>query len=92
MTMVYLIVVALPAIIFASWLFSLLFERPFVKSRLPMGVAAKAAVESIPLPLWVPAEVCMVNDVNGDIYAESEKKREPLKKSKDSRKKRARLY
>jgi peptidoglycan/LPS O-acetylase OafA/YrhL len=92
MTMVYLIVVALPAIIFVSWLFSLLFERPFVKSRLPMGVAAKAAVESIPLPLWVPAEVRMVTDVNGAIYAEDEKKREPLKKSKDSRKKRARLY
>ena len=91
MTMVYLLVVALPVILLTSWLFSLVFERPFVKSRLPMGVAAEAAVASIALPLKPITEIIYMPD--GYAYMSGEATKEPLdKSSKGSRKKRAKLY
>ena len=90
MTMVYLLVVALPAILAISWVFSLIFERPFVKSRLPMGIAAEAAVASIALPLRpISAISYQSNDLT---YLEDDKEREPLDKSKSPRQKRAKLY
>jgi hypothetical protein len=89
-TMLYLLVVALPVILLASWLFSLVFERPFVKSRLPMGQAAEAVVASIALPLRPIMGICY--KVDGTAYMSGEKEKEPLAKAKGSRKRRARLY
>jgi peptidoglycan/LPS O-acetylase OafA/YrhL len=90
MTMVYLLVFALPAILIGSWLFSLIFERPFVKSRLPMGVAAKVAVSSIALPLRPIREIYF--RTQNRAYMAGEIEREPVDKSKSSRKKRVKLY
>lgn len=92
MTMVYLLGAALPTIIFVSWLFSLVFERPFVKSRLPMGVAAKAAVDRIAVPLRVPTLIEIPEHPQGYAFLTSGEKRKPLKKSKGSPKGRANLY
>ena len=89
-TMVYLLVVALPVILIVSWLFSQIFERPFVKSRLPMGIAAEAAVASIALPLRPIGEVTY--RTKDFAYMSGEKEKEPLAKAKSSRKKRAKLY
>jgi peptidoglycan/LPS O-acetylase OafA/YrhL len=89
-TMLYLLVVALPVILLVSWLFSLVFERPFVKSRLPMGQAAEAVVASIALPLRPITGISFKRD--GIAYMSGEKEKEPLAKTKSSRKKRARLY
>ncbi|MEI8281446.1 MAG: acyltransferase [Armatimonadota bacterium] len=89
-TMIYLLVVALPSIVLISWLFSQIFERPFVKSRLPMGVAAEAAVASIALPL---KPIKGISYRSKDFaYMAGEKEKEPLAKAKSSRKKRAKLY
>ena len=90
LTMVYLLVFALPTIIFVSWLFSLIFERPFVKSRLPMGVAAKVAVSSIALPLRPISEIYYSSQNHA--YVAGEVEREPLGNSKGSRKKSFELY
>lgn len=88
-TMAYLLLVALPVILIASWVFSLIFERPFVKSRLPMGVAAEAAVASISLPLKAITGIRYKSDDNAYM---AEEKKEPLAIAKSSRKKRAKLY
>jgi hypothetical protein len=88
--MVYLLVVALPVIIFVSWLFSLVFERPFVKSRLPMGVAAEAAVASMAVPLRPVGEISYRS--KDFAYLAGEKEKELLAKAKSPRKKRAKLY
>jgi peptidoglycan/LPS O-acetylase OafA/YrhL len=90
MTMVYLLLVALPVIVAVSWLFSLAFERPFVKSRLPMGVAAEAAVASIALPLK-PIVGIRYQSAN-HAYLAGEIEKGPLAKTRGPRKKRARLY
>ncbi len=90
LTMLYLLVVALPAIICVSWLFSQIFERPFVKSRLPMGVAAEVAVASISLPL-LPISGIVLRTEN-HAYMATEIEKEPLGKPKSCRKKRAKLY
>ena len=89
-TMIYLVVAALPSILIVSWLFSLVFERPFVKSRLPMGVAAEAAVASISLPLRPISRIVYKGESYG--YLAGEKEKEPLAETKSSRKKRVRLY
>jgi peptidoglycan/LPS O-acetylase OafA/YrhL len=88
MTMVYLLLVALPVIVAVSWIFSLVFERPFVKSRLPMGVAAEAAVASIALPLRPISEIRFVTGTEEYLTNEKGSSGKP----KDPRKKRARLY
>ncbi len=90
MTMAYLLLVALPVIIVVSWLFSLVFERPFVKSRLPMGVAAEVAVASIALPLRPITGIRYRSEDHA--YMAGEQEKEPLEKSKSSPKKRAKLY
>ena len=88
MTMVYLLAIALPAILFVSWLFSQVFERPFVKSRLPMGEAAKVAVASIAMPL---RPISGIRYRSGDhAYSAGEKEKEPLERSKSS--KRVKFY
>ncbi len=92
-TIGYLLVVGLPVILMVSWLFSLIFERPFVKSRLPMSKAAQRAVERIPLPLRVPTMIEMESDQPGHAYLASGKKKGSLRKiSSEPKKKKAKLY
>jgi peptidoglycan/LPS O-acetylase OafA/YrhL len=86
LTMVYLLVVALPSILGISWLFSQIFEKPFVKSRLPMGVAAEAAVARIALPLRPVQGIQLIGDTSGN------KENELLGKPRSSRNPRAKLY
>ncbi|MBS1727986.1 MAG: acyltransferase [Armatimonadetes bacterium] len=94
MTMGYLLLAALPSILIISWLFSFIFERPFVKSRLPMREAARVAVERIPLPLRALNGVEAAEHEEGYAYLSagaSKKAREPLAISKGSPKSRAKL-
>ena len=93
-TMLYLLGAAFPTILVVSWIFSLIFERPFVKSRLPMGIAAEAAVAKIALPMKALSEIRMVSQPNGvpHFAEETLDTKKPLKKSKGSRKGGASLY
>lgn len=91
-TMTYLLVAGLPAILIVSWFFSLIFERPFVKSRLPMSKAAQKAVSKIPLPLRVPTMIEMEGGQPGHGFHSAGNKKGSLSKPKDPRSKRAKLY
>lgn len=93
-TMVYLLAAALPSILIASWLFSLVFERPFVKSRLPMGVAAEAAVAKISLPMKAISSIEMAGLTEGNAFFTqgAQKGKKPLDKSKGPSRDGAELY
>lgn len=86
-TMLYLFVVGLPTIVAISWVFSLLFERPFVKSRLPIGEYAEAEVARIPLPLQVCPTIVMTTK-EGYAYLDGDEKTEPQAKARGSVRKR----
>jgi hypothetical protein len=55
-----------------------------------MGVAAEAAVAKIALPLRPISGIYLTSEDHA--YMAGEKEKEPLEKSKSSRKKRAKLY
>ena len=92
-TMIYLLVAALPSILLISWVFSWIFERPFVKSRLPMSEAAKEAVARIAVPLRAVQGIEMESDGGPAVLTSGSKKRkELLAKAKSSESNKARLY
>lgn len=65
----YLLLIGLPVILLVTWLFSQVFEKPFVKSTVPQFATDSEAPIRLQLPLVPVGEVVMVGGRNNGYLA-----------------------
>ena len=89
----YLLLVGVPVILACTWLFSLVFEKPFVKSTVPSFATDSPTQDRIQLPLIPFTEATLISSKANFAYLAGEKNADSEKsKSASKPKKKGRLY